>query len=559
MRARGDVRDRDAVDRRELGALGFLVLIVALAYLPALRAGFVWDDIPLVLQNRVTQSPDVLWRAFGLSLWETTTVDLGASTVHYYRPLMVLSLALDRLLFGLEPAGYHLHSLGWHLLAVVLVWRLARELLPAGGGALLAATAFGLHPVQSEAVVWVAARNDAMALALGVGALLLLLRPRLGWRELLGAGVLALAAGLAKESVVLLPALYWVLARCLGRLEPRALVPLLAGIGGVWLLRALAGVPGSGLVQGELLAFALPRLPAAAGTLAASLVLPWPLSGARSLEWLHLEPAWRVGVGWLVLLGLTSAAWLRRGPGESAARAGWLWALLCGAPVVLPVANTGLMGERYLYLPMVGLALLLGALLGGRARAAALLFAVPWVVVLQARLPDWQSDRTLWAAALRDVPTPHNEGSLALVLRTEGEDAAALELFTSALGGAPPHHGSCVGVVGAALALGRPVLASQLGGWAAGRGCPAEADAGTFAGVRALAHARAGDWVGAAERLQGAPPDPSGRGTVVAAALALREGDAAGYDAIEAGWSGARPLDEQARGLLEAAGEAVPR
>ena len=73
-------------------------------------------------------------------------------------------------MFGFSAPWMHLRGLLWHLLAVAAAWRLARGLL-APWPAAVAALIFGLHPVQAEAVTWIAARNDPMAAAIGGWAL----------------------------------------------------------------------------------------------------------------------------------------------------------------------------------------------------------------------------------------------------------------------------------------------------------------------------------------------------------------------------------------------------
>ena len=97
-------------------ALPLLLLAVALAYWGIWTAGFVWDDAGLVVQNRLTGDLSNLPRFFAMDLWDGSPVDQGVSG--YYRPLMLVSLALDRAIVGFEPGFYHLHSLAWHLLAV---------------------------------------------------------------------------------------------------------------------------------------------------------------------------------------------------------------------------------------------------------------------------------------------------------------------------------------------------------------------------------------------------------------------------------------------------------
>ncbi|MSQ02226.1 MAG: hypothetical protein EXR71_10105 [Myxococcales bacterium] len=171
-------------------------------YLPVLGMGFVSDDPALILVNQpsIAQIPGF----FFADLWDGT--DTG-----YYRPLFVSTLAVDRALFGHEAWGFHLHSLGWHLLAGLGVHGVARA-WAGGRAALVAAAVFLLHPLQTEVVAGVSARNDSMAVALACGAAVVLSPPQRRWPRVLLGGALALGALLSKENagaavVALLPAL----------------------------------------------------------------------------------------------------------------------------------------------------------------------------------------------------------------------------------------------------------------------------------------------------------------------------------------------------------------
>ena len=88
-----------------------LLLITVLAYTGIWNAGFVWDDVPLIVQNKAFED-GLTWSMFIGDLW----ADSGAGQVAsgYYRPLVLLSFALDRAVFGMSPGGYHLHSLLWN-------------------------------------------------------------------------------------------------------------------------------------------------------------------------------------------------------------------------------------------------------------------------------------------------------------------------------------------------------------------------------------------------------------------------------------------------------------
>lgn len=150
--------------RRILPAAALIGMTI-LAYLPALRNGWIWDDDKYVTQNSTLASLRGLGR-----IW----VD-PAATPQYY-PAVYTTFWLERRVFGLNPAGYHLVNVLLHGVNAALLWLLLRRLgLP---GAFLAGAIFALHPVQVESVAWVTERKNVLSALFYLLALLAWLRHR---------------------------------------------------------------------------------------------------------------------------------------------------------------------------------------------------------------------------------------------------------------------------------------------------------------------------------------------------------------------------------------------
>ena len=132
---------KDAWRSRGAGAALIIVLTV-IAYLPALRCGFIWDDDYYVTNNPLLTETDGLRR-----IW---------FSMHHqsqYFPLVYTALRFEYMLWGLNPMGYHAVNVLLHGLNALLVWAVLKRLaLP---GAWLAAAVFALHPVHVESVAWV--------------------------------------------------------------------------------------------------------------------------------------------------------------------------------------------------------------------------------------------------------------------------------------------------------------------------------------------------------------------------------------------------------------------
>lgn len=444
-------------------------------------AGFVFDDVALVVQNTLTGEPGRWLEAFRTDLWKTS----GANEFSgYYRPLLLLDLTFDRALFGLSPTAHHLHSVAWHLLASGLFFTLLRRLVQPGP-ALVGAAIFALHPVQSEAVAWVAARNDLMAASFVFASLLALLPARPGGGRLAGGFVLALGGLLAKESAVIVPIALLALDLARDRRPgplPRYLAALLA-IAAWVAMRTAAAIPSASVPDSAQLAGLLAGLPTLGVHFAALLVFPSPLSIGEFLPYLRASSA-QIVEAITLALGLAFALWR----GRRLALAGLGIALIAFAPALLAIAVRGQIGERYLYFPLAGLALAVAAALPDhRAILGALVpFAFAWLAVLHLRLPDWTSDLSLWESAHADTPSPYTHHSLAAALVTEGRSAEAVVHYQAALDAPRPYLSSCLPAVTLPLRQGDTDAALRGARLVVAAHCPKSAPLAAAAGRAAL-------------------------------------------------------------------------
>jgi len=134
------------------------------AFFPALHNGFVlWDDEMNIVDNSN-------YRGLGWPelRWMFTTFHAG-----HYQPLSWFTLGGDYLLWGMNPAGYHLTNVVLHAAGAVLFYfvaaRLLRVALPAAsgaavtGGAAFAALFFSIHPLRVESVAWATERRDVLS------------------------------------------------------------------------------------------------------------------------------------------------------------------------------------------------------------------------------------------------------------------------------------------------------------------------------------------------------------------------------------------------------------
>lgn len=522
-----------------------LVLLAAATFLPTVAAGYCWDDNVLVVQNLLTGDLSTLPRIFAVDLWESTPLPDERSG--FYRPLVLLSFAFDRAVAGLSPGFAHLHSVAWHLAAGGALWMLLRRMLHPTAAAVGLAL-FLLHPAQVEAVAWISARNDPMAAAFLFTGLLLLERDRPSAGALVGGAACMLAALLSKESALLAPVLLPALALARtgrpGRLT--SWLALLAAFGIYAGLRLAADVP--------LPARADPaHLQAAAGPTLAFLARSalWPVD---LLPGLHL--AWPPPVPRLAVVAAVGLAALLLVFGRGRALAGLVFAGLTLAPAIGAVADQGLVADRYLYLPLAGLGLALGAALppGRVALGAAVVIGVAGAMGASRQLPAWRDDLSLWTAALEVHPSPFVQGVLGRELELAGHPDEAAAWYRLAVQPPKPMHEACYRISAVHLTRGDPAAAVQDGQAALDAGCPATPE---LLGPMAVAQAGLGNWDDAEVMALELAPDPTGLSTIVAVAAGARRGNLGPLRVALAAHPDADPagLYQQVAWLLSMSGE----
>jgi hypothetical protein len=529
-------------DRRAGAWLIALLLITALVELPLLGGDFVWDDQVLVVRNVLTDDVANLPRFFAVDLWSTVDAH-GQEGTPYYRPMMLVELLIDRTLFGLSPLAHRLHSLLWHLLCVGLVWRFLRGWRDDAVSATAAAALFALHPLHLELTAFVAARNDAMAAAGVLGALILLEGRRAGPGRLLGAGACALYALLSKESAALLPGLLLVvdLARW-GRPGQLARYGALLGAGAIWAgLRSRVALAD---MQGGALSGALAGAPAALAFYARQLFNPLVYDPTAYVD--SVSPAWWALAALAGLVGLLAAR------GGRAALAGLGLAGLTFAPALVGVHFAEMYAHRYVYLPLAGLALMVHAALAGRlsgrGRWVALGAAVGLALATLRAEPVWASTRTFWEHVYARYPDSRTACPLFVEYTLSGEDGLAEPMLRAALAGEVHPH-CCYWPSRWYLERGRPELARSAGEQALEGGCGAS---GELVMPIAMAEALMGEWDAAEARAAGVSRDPYGYRALILSAAALRRGDRTvleGFSGQEVP-EGTPPLEAQVEALL---------
>jgi len=440
-----------------------VAVVTLIAFMPTVHNEFVyWDDDINFLRN-----PN--YRGF----WPLQNIRWMFSTTHLgpYQPLAWVTLAVDYLIWGMNPRGYHLTSLLLHTAGAVVLFLVALQLLrralklPAGQGnaaltvsAATVALLFAVHPLRVESVAWATERRDTLSGLFFFLALWTYLRARsplpdgsepqersLGWTF-----ILFVLAVLSKGTTLVLPLVmvlldFYPLRRVRGDFRtwfarptrevwiekvPFLVVAVFVGI------VAIKGQQQAGALQGLAERDVTARIAAAVYGPAFYLLktfLPTRLSPLY--EWpIPFSPvAARFLMSGVVVVGITVLV-VRFAGHWPAGLAVWVFYLIMLAPVLVPFqAGRHLAADRYTYLSCTGWALLVGGSIGWcwvrwrRAGGVALASFLWLVVILLAgqtwrQTTVWRDTWSLWShAAEVDPKSWHAYAGLADELDRRGD------------------------------------------------------------------------------------------------------------------------------------------
>ena len=439
-----------------LAALLLAAATVAV-YWQAFDSGFVdYDDNTYVYSN-----PHVLAGLSGDAMqWAFTTTE----AVNWH-PLTWLSFQLDQQLYRAtaNPAGgFHITNVILHVAdSLLLFWVLTRMTRRLWRSAFVAAL-FALHPLHVESVAWISERKDVLSTLfwmLTMAAYVLYVeRPH--WTRYLLV-VLFFALGLmAKSMLVTLPCVlllldFWPLRRFSG-LDPRPAVswwylvaekiPLLILSAASAAMTVYAQRQGGETNPSDPLSFRIGNALMSCVSYIGKML--WPTGLIPFYPFPHELYPYAVEAGLLLLCATVLVlALARRSPYLIV---GWLWFLGTLAPVigVTPVVGGHAMADRYTYVPLIGLFLLLvwGVAEGlARAGVRAWMTAAVGVVLLAGcmigtwrQVSYWRDNASLWGHALEVDPKNYLAyNNIGCVLFAQGKTNEAEWYYSRAVDYAP--------------------------------------------------------------------------------------------------------------------------
>lgn len=149
-------------------ALFVIIVLTCIIYKPSLNYGFIsnWDDNINVTQNKyITEFS---------SKSIATLFDMNEPIPE---PRFVwFTYMLDYHFFKLEPSGYHIHNLIWHLINILLIFLLSQLIFKNKITSLFISMIFALHPMNIEAIVWITGRKDLIFTSFYLASIIIYIR-----------------------------------------------------------------------------------------------------------------------------------------------------------------------------------------------------------------------------------------------------------------------------------------------------------------------------------------------------------------------------------------------
>lgn len=350
-------------------SLGIVVLAALAMGLPTINGGFVGgDDYQLALNHVYVNHPSF---SHALKLFAIVHRDL-------YQPLPMLSFSAEFALayqFDLFEAGnqrsgawlFHLDNVLLHTLNVVLVWLVLRRLDRRPALALIGGLLFAVHPLQVEVVAWLNGRMMLMSTLFALASLLALSRwlaqGRRRWAVLTVLFVLACSISKVRVGLPILLLLvpyaqqlklhrrFWVLWLICG------------AITGAFAVLNIWSTSEAALFAGGAEHLSGPRAVRVLISLAwylQHMIVPTGLAAWHgttvTVQWLHRDTALAALICLPALALLAVACWKSRGCQVGVV---WFFATLTSTLPIVPARNI-LAADRYMYLPIIGLCLVLG-------------------------------------------------------------------------------------------------------------------------------------------------------------------------------------------------------
>lgn len=443
-----------------------ILLVSTLSYANSLQSSFHYDDHHSIVDNPSIRTLTSIW-----SFFVDSSTFSGDADKSMYRPLLLVSYAVNYWLGEYEVLGYHLVNILLHAGCALLCWvvfeLLLKDLAPdrssvGGRAAMFAGLLFATHPLAAEPVNYISGRSDLMSTCFYLAALALFMQ----WRRVVEgspqrfgpvlriSSLICFACGLlTKSTVITFPVILLLIdALSMTGMRRRGFRHWLRFHSAYWV------VAGGYLVLLRSTEFLERSLANPARELGAQLITQakapaYYLKLAFMPVNLNVEHQFAestvtsdaVWVAGLLVLSICVLLWFGRQWSTTVFPV--LWAGIVVLPVSVMPLNV-LVNERRLYLALAAFAWFVVLILGRRLRRLSYVWLSLLCLSSVQRNEVWATEVSLWRDAVDKAPAMYRaQTNLGKALQMNGDEQGALAAYQRAID-IDPRHGDAYNNVG---------------------------------------------------------------------------------------------------------------
>lgn len=413
--------------RKKFFILFFLTLLSFAAFYNSLNNGFVADDIGAIYEN----------------------VNIGKTAYIKSQPLVFPRAVIYNTIYniwGKNPVPYRLFNIAIHI-AVVISFFALNELFAGKLIAVISSALFAIHPLISEAVIWISGGPYAQYTLFLVLALLFFHLSQKCKSYLKFSYLFFLISLLSSQNAIVFPAIIGIYLLAFGNLKKEW--PKLIGyslIGATWLIMYVGNIGQrietlqTDYYQDKMIANPLTQIPVAVSSYLELFVFPKNLTLYHS-EMLFSKTNFYIRVA--ATIGYIAAIVLSYLKRKMIIFFALSFFIICLLPTLTPLGISWIVAERYAYPSSLGLFLLVGIFIVWLGKTLkqpniSLIICAICVAVLFSRTiahnRDWKSADTLWLSMVTISPSsPQNHNNLGDYYQRKGDFKRAAEEFTRAI------------------------------------------------------------------------------------------------------------------------------
>ncbi len=409
-----------------------------MVYLISLRNEFVWDDWVLMVYNDA-------YRSFSIG-----TIFFSKANALEYLPVRDITLAIDAQIWGMKPFGFHLTNLLLYLVSLIPMYRMVENLSRVLGEerenfiAFWSTLIFALHPLHTEVVNFIAARNNILAglfLFISFNCCISGIYKK-STLSLYSSALFFVFSLFSKASVIFYPfflvAIVLLIPKTTFSVRRKSLLLSLFFVLdalAIWIHFTMASV--SNVVNENIFRYGGSNLKTLLSKALQitffyikKLIVPYPLSIEYPLSFESTGIALVMFLFFLFVLSLVLTVWCWK-KGYRMLSVAVVWFFLSLVPALNIFPTSPIVADRYAYMAVLGFGIILASLLKVAETkkqvtvSLALGIIAVWASLCFARTLDWRSNVTLFESALSLNPEMDRE-ALATALWNRGEYEKAL-------------------------------------------------------------------------------------------------------------------------------------